>query len=191
MFNLDLKRIRRIKKDIKNTNKRKAFTFDDKLILKISIPLILYMIIASVALFEFEQIALAFLFPFIGIGGSIIFTLNEIRIYLKEKNAEDNLNEVAEALEKVNVKTNVNNLSKCVPLPDIVVTDEDKNNKEYSSYCYMFLDDKHKLQGLLEKDYKLVKEYYLLENHELEEVKKFNVYQENLPKIKKLTRRVK
>lgn len=149
------------------------------------------MITAWVLLFEFEQIALAFLFPFLVVGGSAIFCLNECRIFIRDIKTENSLNEVVEALEKVNIKTNTKDLSKSIPLSDIAITDEDKNNKEYSSYCYIFLDDNFRLQGLLEKDNKLIKEYYLLENHELEEVKKTEEYKENLPKIKKLVRRTR
>ena len=107
MFDVDLKRTKTIKKDIINCQKRKAFTFDSKLIFKIVIPLFLYMITAWVALFEFGQIALAFCFPFILIGGTIIFTINETRIFLKEKKTNDNLEEIVKALEQVDIKTNV------------------------------------------------------------------------------------
>ena len=149
------------------------------------------MITAWVALFEFGQIALAFCFPFILIGGTIIFTINETRIFLKEKKTNDNLEEIVKALEQVDIKTNVKKITKSIALPDIALTEEDKNNSKYSSYCYMFKDNNYKLRGLLEKDSKHFNEYYLLEENELSQVMQTDIYKENLPKIKKLVRRTR
>ena len=179
MFDLEINRTRakRIKKDIKNSKKRKAFVMDDKYLLKLLIAFLIVTIPTAIELLIIDNLILGTFYPLILLSGAVGITIKETFALFRDDKASNNLNEVVNVLESNNVKTTKKSLINSEIRCDLSF-DKDNQEKKVMNYCYFFLDNKDNVQCLLEDDSKRKLKYSLLEEQELNQV--------DLPKVKKL-----